>query len=133
MISTFRRAFEEQKLHESETFTSLAQKTLTYGPYNKTLVLRASADEDIKRAYKVHLVPYFASHASLCKKRFQSLHAVKPDDDDSGGLLGWMGVNEDDVDRWETDSIQKKKLDLIANQRLRMPDLAQKLREIWPC
>jgi len=132
VISTFRSAFADQKLHESQAFVSLTEKTLTYGPYKKTLVLRASADEDSKKRYKVHLVPYFASHASLCKKRFQSLHAVKPDDDYPGGLLGWLGEREDDVDRWEANSTHKKNLDRIANENLRMPDLAQKLRELWP-
>lgn len=131
-ISTFRDALADQKLHESEAFSALTEKTTTYGPYIKTLVLRGSADEKTKRAYKAHLVPYFASHASLCKKRYQYIHTVKPGCDDTGGLLGWLGEREDDVDRWEADSTHKKKLDQIANEHLGMTDLAQKLRELWP-
>ena len=132
-IATFRNAFADQRLHEEEDFKSLAEKTLTYGSYRKTLVLRASAQEKsekISKEYKVHLVPYFASHASLCKKRFLSLHAVKPEDDDTGGLLGWLGEREDDVDRWEADKTHREKLDRIAHKDLRMPDLAKKLRKL---
>lgn len=127
-IATFRKAFADQRLHEKEDFKSLAEKTLTYGSYEKTLVLRASAQEKcekspIKYEYKVHLVPYFASHASLCKNRYRSLHASKPGDDETGGLLGWLGEREDDVDRWEADNTHKTNLDSIANGVLRCPTL----------
>ena len=106
------------------------QVRITRGSYEKTLVLRASAQETIGKEYKVHLVPFFASHAELCKKRFQSLHAAMPEQ--VGGLLGWLGMREDDVDKWEVDpNPAKPMLDVIANEYLRMADLAQEFREIW--
>ena len=65
-IAAFRSAFGGEKpLHEDKAFESLAENTLTAGPYQKTLVLRASAqekNEKIYTEYKVHLVPYFKSH-----------------------------------------------------------------------
>jgi hypothetical protein len=132
VISTFTTVFGNLKLlHEKEIFKPLAKNTLTRGSYNKTLVLRTSAQESNGKEYKVHLVPYFQSHAELCRKRFHSLHAVTPEQ--VGGLLGWLGEREDDVDKWEVDpNPTKPMLDLIANEHLRMADLAQELREIWP-
>jgi hypothetical protein len=95
------------------------------------LVLRSSAQEIVDKEYKVHLVPYFESHAELCKKRFQSLHTVP--NDQTGGLLGWLGGREDDVDRWEVDPNPTKPiLDQIANEHLKMTVLAQELRKLWP-
>jgi hypothetical protein len=134
-IQTFSTAFLDQKLHESEQFKTLAEATLTYGSYIKTLVLRASAEEKTKTdytEYKVHLVPYFSSHGALCKNRYLSLHAVEPKDNDTGGLLGWLGKREDEVDRWEAHKSHREELDPIANGRQRMPEFSQILREIYP-
>jgi hypothetical protein len=130
-ISTFNTVFGNPKLlHEKDVFKPLAENTLTRGSYEKTLVLRASAQETIGKEYKVHLVPFFASHSELCKERFQSLHAAIPEQ--VGGLLGWLGTREDDVDKWEVDqNPTKPMLDVIANEYLRMADLAQEFREIW--
>src|SRR2546428_14009630 len=47
--------------HGRKSWQSLTQYTKTSGGYRKTLVLKASAEEP-KGIYKVHLVPYFASH-----------------------------------------------------------------------
>jgi len=136
VISTFSTVFgNPRRLHEDEIFKPLSENTLTYGSYKKTLILRTSAQERNEKEYKeykVHLVPYFESHAELCRKRFHSLHTVKPER--TGGLLGWLGVREDDVDKWAVDpNPTKPMLDLIANEHLRMADLSQEFREIWPC
>lgn len=134
VISTFSVVFGDKAnkpLHEDDTYKPLAENTYTHGSYRKTLVLRASAQENSREEYKVHLVPFFESHDSLCKKRFQSLHIVKPDQ--TGGLLDWIGARERDVDRWEVDaSPVKPQLDQIANEKLRMIDLAKKFRKHWP-
>ena len=133
VISVFTKSFgdkEKKPLHEDEAFKPLAENTHTYGLYKKTLVLRASAQENSSEEYKVHLVPYFESHELLCKKRFQSLHIVRPEE--TGGLLAWLGERENDADRWEVDSSPvKPQLDQIANENLRMIDLAKKLRKLW--
>lgn len=132
-ISVFKNAFDSQvkPLHEKDAFKPLAEYTHTYGPYIKTLVLRASASEKTNKQYKVHLVPYFKSHASSCKSRFQSLHRVKPEE--TGGLLAWLGEREDEADKWEADPTPVKPLlDQIANDHMKMADLAQELRRLWP-
>jgi hypothetical protein len=131
VISTFSTIFGSPKLlHERRIFKPLAENTVTGGPYNKTLVLRASAQET-NAEYKIHLVPYFESHVELCRKRFHSLHAVTPER--TGGLLGWLGEREDDVDKWEVDpNLTQPMLDSIANEHLRMADLAQEFRDTWP-
>ena len=130
VISIFSTVFGNTRLlHEKDTFKPLAESTHTEGSYKKTLVLRASAQEN-NEEYKVHLVPYFESHAELCKKRFHTVHTVAPGR--TGGLLGWLGEREDAVDRWEVDSNPTKPmLDYIANEHLRMVDLAQELRKVW--
>ena len=115
--------------HQEEIFEPLAKMTLTGGHYVKTLVLRASANES-SNEYKVHLVPYFKSHKELCRKRFHSLHAVAPDKE--GGLLGWLGEREDVVDNWEVDpSPVQSALDHIANEHLKMSELAKRLHVSW--
>jgi hypothetical protein len=131
-ISTFNSAFGKANLiHERDVFKPLAESTLTRGSYEKTLVLRASAREETKKEYKIHLVPYFTSHAELCRDRFHSRHKVTPDR--LGGLLGWLGMREDDVDKWEVDpNPTRPMLDVIANEYLKMTDLSLALRRIWP-
>jgi hypothetical protein len=128
-ISTFKSVFGNPTfVHQKAVFKPLADTTLTRGSYERTLVLRASAQESSGNEYKVHLVPYFASHAELCRKRFHSLHTTTPDR--LGGLLGWLGMREDDVDRWEVDQNPlTPMLDVIANEHLRMSDLALEFRQ----
>lgn len=132
VVSTFTRAFKNPTfLHKKKIFKPLAENTLTRGDYIKTLVLRTSAQEKIEKEFKVHLVPYFESHAELCKKRFQSLHTVTTHQ--TGGLLGWLGERENNVDRWEVDPTPTKPmLDQIANEHLKMTVLSQELRMLWP-
>jgi hypothetical protein len=67
-------------------FKELAEFTGTEMNYIKTLVLRASAKED-REEYKIHLVPYFESHATACQKRYTVIHC----NNQPGGLLGWLG------------------------------------------
>lgn len=132
VISTFNAAFGgTSPLHEDKGFESLADYTLTSWSYIKTLVLRASAQEDTQKEYKVHLVPYFESHEEACQKRFQSLHKVP--DDKKGGLLGWLGDRETYVDQWEAGTNPMSgQLDQIAEKHLKLPDLAKRLYNLWP-
>lgn len=74
---------------------SLAEYTISSGAYEKTLVLRVSADEE-KNTYKVHLVPYFKSHLDATNKLYQVTHDKKPTK--KGGLLHWLGQREVIVD-----------------------------------
>jgi hypothetical protein len=129
-ISTFSAMFSDDKPpHQEEIFEPLAKMTLTGGHYVRTLVLRASANES-SNEYKVHLVPYFKSHKELCRKRFHSLHTVTPDKE--GGLLGWIGEREDIVDKWEVDpNPVQSTLDHIANEHLKMSELAKRLHVSW--
>lgn len=129
VIGVFRKAFVEQKIHEDRNFIDLAKLTGTEGSYIKTLILRASAREDSCREYKIHLVPYFKSHAMACQKRYTGLHIVNPNDE--GGLLGWLGERETIVDNWQLkdDNPFNKDLDKIANDNLKMIEIANKLRD----
>lgn len=70
-------------------FKELAEFTSTKENYIKTLVLRSSAQEE-SGEYKIHLVPYFKSHADACQNRYTDINS----DDQPGGLLGWLGDRE---------------------------------------
>ena len=48
-----------------------------------------------------------------------------------GGLLGWLGERENDVDEWEVGSPWKYKLDEIANKDLEVEELAKHFRSLW--
>jgi hypothetical protein len=125
-IIAFKDAFKVQKLHECGNFNALAVITRTRGKYIKTLVLRASASEDICEEYKIHLVPYFKSHEDECGKRFRTLHGITSEK--KGGLLGWLGERENEVDKLLELGPLKEKLDKFANEDLKMAELAKKLR-----
>jgi hypothetical protein len=129
-IATFTTVFKDHRVL-LKTFENLANLTQTKGKYIKTLILKASADEKIEEVYKVHLVPYFKSHDTKCKWRFCSKHGILPGR--KGGLLGWLGEREDEVDKWEAEPTPLKcKLDDIANDDLKMQKLATTLWERWP-
>src|SRR3989338_7790588 len=87
------RVFRTQldQLSGDLTFRALADLTLTHGSYVKTLILRTSASEKLDE-YKVHLVPYFSSHARRCQKLWTSVHNVPGDEE--GGLIKWLGERE---------------------------------------
>ena len=131
-IATFSRVFRDDKIHQhNKIFKNLAEVTQTKGRYIKTLILRASANEKVFEEYKVHLVPYFKSHATKCQDRFRCRHRASLTK--TGGLLGWLGEREDEVDKWEADPTPcKYRLDDIANEDLKMSELARKLRDSWP-
>ena len=130
-IATFRKVLYDEEVHnKNETFKNLAKLTKTEGKYIKTLILKVSADENIKKQYKVHLVPYFESHDIECKKRYDSRHRALMIS--KGGLLGWLGEREDDADKLEADSsLWKYILDDVANKDLKMVELANKMRDSW--
>jgi hypothetical protein len=130
VIQTFVEAFGEEKerrLYTKSQFDALAERTCSYGKYIKTLVMRVSADEDQRKKYKVHLVPYFESNAALCQERYCSIHKASPDK--TGGLIGWLGERETEVDKWRTGDF---KLIDICQDVWRLPRLAHDLRELWP-
>ncbi len=107
-------------------FPVLADVTETKGKLIKVLVLRASASEDVKKYLKIHLVPYFTSHDKECRRRFGRRHKELPQV--AGGLLGWLGEQEDKVDKWEVDYPREDKLDKWAAETLGLPELADELR-----
>ncbi|MEE8423908.1 MAG: hypothetical protein V3S49_05150 [Thermodesulfobacteriota bacterium] len=125
-ISVFEKVLGSDCLHKSPEFTKLAELTRTDESYLKTLVLRASADECPKGEYKVHLVPYFESHAEKCQERYRGIHHINSG---TGGLLGWLGKRETEVDRWQISSETPwaVKLDEIANIDLNMKEFARLL------
>lgn len=69
----------------------LVTYTRTSGLYKKTLVLRVSADEEAD-TYKMHLVPYFASHLEATGKLYRAIHNKEASK--TGGLLHWLGQRE---------------------------------------
>lgn len=73
----------------------LAEYTRSCGPYEKTLVLRVSADEK-RNMYKIHLVPYFKSHLDATNKLYRVTHDKGRKG--KGGLLHWLGQREVIVD-----------------------------------
>ena len=125
-LSVFKDELNEKTI---EKFSDLAKLTLTEGSYIKTLILRTSADEDINTKYKVHLVPYFDSHASACQKRYCAIHRVSPNE--TGGLVGWLGETETKVEKWGlmSETPWACMLGEIANTKLKMPELAKQLAE----
>jgi len=127
-IKGFEEAFGEDELHTEVEFSDLAKRTLSYGRYEKTIIMRVSADEDPKEVYKVHLVPYFESNAALCQERYCSVQKVSPDK--KGGLIGWLGDRETEVDKWQTGNFELAK---IARDIWRLPKLANSLREKLAC
>ena len=86
---------------ENDTWKKLKEYTGTKGRYIKTLILRASADEN-ENQYKVHLVPYFNSHFCSTKRLFRQNRNV--DKNCTGGLLRWLGKREkvldDEIEIW---------------------------------
>jgi len=129
VIIVFKKAFSSSKVHEKKEFMELADITRTKGKYIKLLILRSSASEDINKEYKVHLVPYFSAHEKECSERFSKLHNLLPGS--QGGLLGWLGERENEVDKWEVASyLWKYKLDEIANHDWNMAQLAEELFKV---
>ena len=104
-------------------FKELAEFTSTKENYIKTLVLRSSAQEE-SGEYKIHLVPYFESHAAACQKRYTDIHG----DDQPGGLLGWLGGRETEVDRWKRNNAN---INDIVTKVWRLPELAEILAKGW--
>lgn len=130
-ICVFEKVLGSEWLHKSPEFAELAALTRTHKRYIKTLVLRSSAKENREGEYKVHLVPYFDSHAEECQERYRTIHHL---DSGTGGLLGWLGERETEVDRWQIQSETPWaiKLDEIANIDLNMKAFARRLAEAWP-
>ena len=120
-IKGFVEAFDKNKLHTEKKFHDLAKRTLSYGRYEKTIIMRVSAKEDLKE-YKIHLVPYFEPNAALCQERYYSVHKVP---DKRGGLIGWLGDRETEVDSWQ---IGNDELSKIARDIWKLPELAINLR-----
>jgi len=134
-ISVFEQAFGLEELHiREQELRPLAEISRTSGKYIKTLILRSSAEEHACEEYieyKVHLVPYFASQAANCKSRYRTLHFLSSDE--TGGLLGWLGERETEVDRWQKPQHPwANSLNRIACEDWKMPELAKLLCERWP-
>jgi len=106
-IGRFRSTFLSLNLEE---WGPLAQYTGTSGRYVKTLILRASANEDQGKEYKVHLVPCFSSHIESANELFQKRFGRS----ESGGLLHWIGEREHLVDYDKDMSLSAD----IANKRV---------------
>lgn len=107
-----------------DNWATLANYTGTSGKYQKTLVLKVSANE-ANDEYKLHLVPYFSSHFIATNKLYAAIQNL--DQDAIGGMLHWVGQRERIVDydmRYgrEDETVKKR----IASFNL--PQLASKLR-----
>ena len=100
-INRFNFAFNNLAIHTERKFKTIAEFTKTKGNYIKTLVLKASANENTSMVYKIHLIPYFNSHHLASQKRFKNLYPDYKLGDLQGGLLGWIGEQEDQVDKTE--------------------------------
>lgn len=85
------RRLRTQLPRRSRTWRQLADYTNTKGTYKKTLILRVSADEGAD-TYKIHLIPYFASHLKSTRKLYQATHNLG--EKKTGGLLHWLGLRE---------------------------------------
>lgn len=120
-LSTFNQLLSSNII---DHFRELAEFTITQENYIKTLVLRSSAQED-SGEYKIHLLPYFRSHAAACQKRYTDIHG----DDQPGGLLGWLGARETEVDHWKRNN---PNLDDIVSNVWKLPELAEILAKTWP-
>jgi hypothetical protein len=104
------------------TWKELINYTGTTGKYQKTLVLKTSADETAD-LYKVHLVPFYASHLQSTIELYQNTHGHQA----VGGLLHWLGEREVVVDRdlrndpidvkARTDSFNLEKLAMCLRRR----------------
>jgi hypothetical protein len=120
-ISTFKQLLNSNTI---DHFKELAEFTCTKENYIKTLVLRVSARED-SREYKIHLVPYFVSHAAECQKRFTDIHG----DNQPGGLLAWLGNKETEIDKWKRENAAH--IDDFVTNKWRLPELAKLLAQTW--
>lgn len=131
-LQTYKQVFSNKGglVQDEDVFRALAESTYSYGQYIKTLVIRASADEKAAEQYKVHLVPYLKSHEAECLKRFRARHTVRPDK--KGGLIGWLGDRETEVDIWELEWCWPDvSHDQIANEVWNLPQLASRLNQRW--
>lgn len=104
-IGRFRSTFENINLAE---WSPLAQYTETSGQYLKTLVLKASANEN-QNEYKVHLAPCFSHHIDAANNLFWEQVSKR---EEGGGLLHWIGKREHvvDCDASQMDSDTRQKL-----------------------
>lgn len=133
-ISVFEQVLGLEELHlKQDELKRLTEITRTSGKYIKTLILRSSAEEhtcEEYTEYKVHLVPYFTSHAEYCKSRYSTLHFQT--NEEKGGLLGWLGERETEVDRWQKQPHPWANcLNRIACADWKMSTLARLLCEKW--
>jgi hypothetical protein len=83
-------------VHESEALAFAREYTATSGAFEKVIVLRTSATEG-PTEFKLHLVPYFASHAEAARQRFEDAHSAARGR--RGGLIGWLGDRETKIDQ----------------------------------
>ncbi len=126
----FNIAFGVKKIHTSADYRILAEKTLSNGEYIKTLILKANANEDLNTIYKVHLLPYFKSHDIDCQQRFLALHRSVDLGEQKGGLLGWIGQREDQVDKYEVEDFLRTNPDEEISD-LATKELALNLRSLY--
>lgn len=123
IIYAFNEALVKKRLQGQTRYRELAADTETAGDYIKTLVLRVSNRERPHEQYRVHLVPFFASHWLACDQLFKQNHPDAPSE--TGGLLAWLGKREVEVDclQHRLDAA----LDVYVNTRLNMVGLASEL------
>lgn len=128
ILMTYKTIFGSHEIHTEKRFAKLAEATYSYGNFIKTLILRTSASERPECEFKVHIVPYFESNQNECHKRYHSLHRARPDD--KGGLIGWLGDRETEVDTWLTEGFPGSvSLDDIGSNIWRLPELADLLKQ----
>ncbi|OGP55993.1 MAG: hypothetical protein A2Y65_03670 [Deltaproteobacteria bacterium RBG_13_52_11] len=108
-----------------DKWNALARYTNTSGKYEKTLVLKASANE-AKDEYKIHLVPYFGSHLTATTRLHCAMQGIESQA--PGGLLHWVGQRERVVDY----DMRDGRVDETVRGRIasfNLPQLASELRK----
>ena len=122
-IKTCIRSFRVVLPDAVVSWDSLARYTNTKGAYQKTLILKASADEK-PTEYKIHLVPFFESHLKATNRLYQATHSQPAGK--SGELLHWRGKREVSVDYYTRD--REDPVTIARTATFRLEDLAARLR-----
>ena len=132
VLKVFKTVFGDEKLRVEAPFQKLAEDTYSSGKYIKTLILRTSADDAPNKKIKFHLVPYFESNEAACYKRFHSIRN-RASPDQKGGMIGWLGERETEVDNWSVDGFPGPlPLDQTGRDIWKLPELANRLKQALP-
>jgi len=120
-LFVFKEVLSLKTLKEFKNLSKFTNTRNKDNYYIKTLILRVSAQEASGKEYKVHLVPYLKSTTDDCKKWYDNKHGCNHKA--PGGLVGWLGERETDVERWKNNN--KEIIDNIIINDWKLPELAR--------